>query len=70
MTCCANDVRFLGFETKNDIKATFKAGDWAMLTVTLTREFSSFTNSEEVVLHLKKLVPVAKQDDNDVLSLV
>lgn len=70
MTCCANDIRFLGFETVNEINANFKAGDWAMITVTLTHEFSSFTNSEEVILHLKKLVKVEKQDDNDVLSLV
>jgi G3E family GTPase len=70
MTCCANDVRFLGFETVNDINATFKAGDWAFVTVTLNHEFSNITNQEEVILHLKKLVKVDRQDENDILSLV
>jgi len=70
MTCCANDIRFLGFETTNDINAKFKAGDWAFITVTLTHEYSEFTNQEEVILHLKKLVKVEPQSDNDVLSLV
>lgn len=70
MTCCANDIRFLGFETTNDINADFKAGDWAMITVTVSREFSKITGQEEVMLHLKKLVKVAPQSDNDVLSLV
>lgn len=70
MTCCANDIRFLGFETTNDINADFKAGDWAMITVTLTREFSKISGQDEVILHLKKLVKVQQQSDNDVLSLV
>ena len=70
MTCCANDIRFLGFETKNDINVKFKAGDWAMITVTLTREMSNITGQEEVMLHLKNFVKVEKQDENDVLSLV
>lgn len=70
MTCCANDVRFLGFETTNDINVTFKPGDWAMITVTLTREYSNFTNQDEVILHLKKFVSVPPQSEDDVLSLV
>lgn len=70
MTCCANDVRFLGFETVNEINATFKPGDWAMVTVTLTHEYSNITNQDEVILHLKKLVKVAPQSEDDVLSLV
>ena len=70
MTCCANDVRFLGFETTNDINATFKSGDWAMITVTLTHEYSNFTHQEDVILHLKKFVSVPRQSEDDVLSLV
>jgi hypothetical protein len=70
MTCCANDIRFLGFETTNDINAQFKAGDWAMITVTLTREFSKITGQEEVILHLKKYVRVEQQSNDDVLSLM
>lgn len=70
MTCCANDVRFLGFETSNDINVTFKPGDWAMITVTLTHEYSNFTNQDEVILHLKKFVSVPRQSEDDVLSLV
>ncbi len=70
MTCCANDIRFLGFETKNELGIKFKPGDWAMITVTLTRESSNITGQEEVILHLKNFVKVEKQDENDVLSLV
>lgn len=70
MTCCANDVRFLGFETINEINAKFKSGDWAMITVTLTHEYSNFTHQEDVILHLKRLVSVPRQSEDDVLSLV
>ncbi len=70
MTCCANDVRFLGFETVNEINAKFKSGDWAMITVTLTHEHSNVTNQEDVILHLKKFVSVPRQSEDDVLSLV
>jgi hypothetical protein len=70
MTCCANDVRFLGFETVNEINAKFKAGDWALVTVNLTHEHSNITNQEEVILHLKKLVKVESPKEDDVLSLV
>ncbi len=70
MTCCANDVRFLGFETINEINAKFKSGDWAMITVTLTHEYSNFTHQEDVILHLKRLVSVPRQSEDDVLSLI
>ena len=70
MTCCANDVRFLGFETTNDIHVDFKPNSWAKVTVTLTHEFSNFTSQEEVILHLKDIKFVDGMSDDDVLSLV
>lgn len=70
MTCCANDVRFLGFETTNDINIDFEPGTYAKVVVTLTHEASAITGSEEVVLHLKKINFVKGMDDDEVLSLM
>ncbi len=70
MTCCANDVRFLGFETTNDINIDFTPGTYAKVVVTLTHEFSNVTGKEEVILHLKKINFVEGMNDDDVLSLM
>jgi len=70
MTCCANDVRFLGFETTNDLNIDFTPGSYAKVVVILTHEMSRVTGQEEVILHLKKINFVEGMNDDDVLSLM
>ena len=70
MTCCANDVRFYGFETVNDLNIKFKAHDYAKITVKVTREHSDITGKEEVILHLIGFNKINPLGEDDILSLV
>lgn len=68
MTCCAEDIRFLGFEAINETKETIKNNEWAMVTVKLTHEYSSLSGNEEVILHAIKIVKCKPPTGDDVLS--
>ena len=69
MTCCAQDIRFYGFETVNDLAITFNRHDYAKITVRVTREHSDQTGKEEVILHLIRFNKIQPLGEDDVLSL-
>lgn len=69
MTCCAQDIRFYGFETVNDLAITFNRHDYAKITVRVTREHSDQTGKEEVILHLIGFNKIQPLGEDDVLSL-
>ncbi|HCS68086.1 MAG TPA: GTPase [Oribacterium sp.] len=65
MTCCAQDMTFLGFVTKGDpaVIAPFKTRDWAKLTATVTMEEREEYSGEGPVLQLKSIVRTGPIDD-------
>ncbi len=68
MTCCEADTQFLGFECVNETDVEINDTTWAMITVTVTHEYSSLANDEVVMLHAKKIVKLQPQEDK-ILSL-
>lgn len=68
MTCCEADTRFLGFECVNETGEKIEESSWAMITVTVSFEYSKTSGCEAVVLHAKRIIKVKDQDDK-ILSL-
>ena len=68
MVCCEADTAFSGFECVNETDVRITDTTWAMITVTVAHEYSSLSCDEVVMLHAKKIVKVAPQEDK-ILSL-
>ena len=69
MTCCADDIAFLGFVCKTDEADKYKKGDWVTLTATVKMEFWKDYNGVGPVLHAVSIVP-AKAPKEEVINLV
>lgn len=68
MTCCEADTAFSGFECVNETDVEITEPVWAMITVTVAHEYSSLSCDEVVMLHAKKIIKLAPQEDK-ILSL-
>lgn len=68
MTCCEADTQFLGFECINETDVKITDTTWALITVTIHHEYSSLADAEVVMLHAKKIIKLAPQEDK-ILSL-
>lgn len=55
MTCCAEDIQFLGYEVINKTKTKPKVDDYIFLECSVHHEFSKMANEEVVVLHAKNI---------------
>jgi uncharacterized membrane protein YcgQ (UPF0703/DUF1980 family) len=69
MTCCANDIRFLGFEAINETNYKIKSHDWALVTCKVFHEFSNLSGTDEVILHVTNIEKVNAPEGDDVLPL-
>jgi Ni2+-binding GTPase involved in maturation of urease and hydrogenase len=68
MTCCAQDVQFLGYEIKNDTKTKVKVGDVIYLECIVTREYSKLACEEVVMLHAKGIT-ILPPEESKILTL-
>ena len=69
MTCCAEDIAFLGFICKTDEADKYKKGDWITVTAEIKIEFWKDYNGEGPVLYAKEITP-AKAPREEVINLV
>ncbi len=68
MTCCSEDIQFLGYEVVNESKTKVKLGDCVYLECYVTREYSDLAQEEVVMLHAKGIT-VLPPEESKVLSL-
>ena len=69
MTCCADDIAFLGFICKTDEADKYKKGDWITVTADIKIEYWKDYNGEGPVLYAKSIEP-AKAPREEVINLV
>ena len=69
MTCCADDIAFLGFICKTDEADKYKKGDWITVTAEIKIEYWKDYNGEGPVLYAKSIEP-AKAPREEVINLV
>ena len=67
MTCCENDIQFLGYEVQN-VDLLLGIGDCIFLECMVKREYSKIAEEEVVMLDAKKVSKIPKEEDK-VLSL-
>lgn len=63
MTCCADDMAFLGYACKYDRCSELGNKDWVEVTATVHREFWRDYNGEGAVLHAVSVEPTKKPKD-------
>lgn len=68
MTCCADDISFLGYVCKYDKADELKNKDWIMLTATINKEFFAGYKGEGPVLHVVSISKAAKPK-NEVIGM-
>jgi len=62
MTCCSEDVQFLGYEVVNESKTKVKLGDCVYLECYVTREYSDLAGEEVVMLHATGITVLPKEE--------
>lgn len=68
MTCCENDIQFLGYEVVNSSGVKVKEGDCIYLECTVHHEYSKLAEEEVVILHAKNITKLKKEKEK-VLSM-
>ena len=69
MTCCADDMAFLGFACEYDKAAELKEKSWVKVTATVSNEYWPDYNGEGPVLHAVKVEPT-KAPKEEVINFV
>lgn len=67
MTCCADDMAFLGYACKYDKSGGLENKDWVEVTATVHKEFWKDYNGEGPVLHALSVSP-AKKPKEEILN--
>lgn len=67
MTCCADDMAFLGYACRYDKCGELANKDWVEVTATVHREFWKDYNGEGPVLHAVRVEPT-KKPKNEILN--
>ena len=62
MTCCSEDIQFLGYEVVNESNTKVKLGDCVYLECYVTREYSELAQEEVVMLHAKGITILPKEE--------
>lgn len=60
MTCCADDIRFIGFVCRTAHSSELKNNRWVMITAVIRYEYFPAYHGEGPVLHLKRAVSAEK----------
>lgn len=63
MTCCANDVAFVGFLCKGDQAKYYKSREWVKITAEIKCEYYKEYKGEGPVLYLKKIEPAKEPEE-------
>lgn len=63
MTCCENDIQFLGYEVK-DVDDLVAIGDCIFLECKVEHEYSKIAEDEVVMLHAIKVSKLPKEEDS------
>ncbi len=63
MTCCADDMAFLGYVCKYEHSDALENKDWVEVTATVHEEYWKDYNSEGPVLHALRVTPAKKPKD-------
>ena len=69
MTCCADDMAFLGFACEYDGASGLKQKEWVEVTATITREYWEDYKGEGPILHAVSVVKT-KAPKEEVISFV
>lgn len=64
MTCCAEDIAFVGFLCKGEQANYFKTREWAKITARIQCEYYKEYGGEGPVLYLQKIEPAKKPEDH------
>lgn len=67
MTCCADDMAFLGYACQYDGAETLNQKDWVKVTATVSKEYWEDYKGEGPVLHAISVEPTKKPKD-DIIS--
>ena len=59
MTCCADDIRFLGFVCKTPEAPMLPMGEWVLVTATVKQEFNKMYDEVGPVLYAEEIRAVA-----------
>ena len=69
MTCCADDMAFLGFACEYEGSYTLKEKEWVEVTATISREYWADYRGEGPILHAVSVVKT-KAPKNEIISFV
>lgn len=68
MTCCADDMAFLGFATKAANASDFAEKEWVKVTASLSMEKSPFYEGEEGPVLYAEKVEACKKPKNEIIN--
>lgn len=68
MTCCAEDIQFLGYEVINETDTKVKVGDCIYIECSVEIDYSDIAKEKVVMLHAKKITKLKKEKEQ-VLSM-
>ena len=68
MTCCEDDIQFLGLECINETKVDVNTGEWVYITCKVSIEYSELAESDAVMLRATSITKLKPQEDR-ILSL-
>lgn len=63
MTCCANDIQFLGYEVVNETNVKVADGDVIYLECEVKHEYSKLAGEDVVILHAKGITKLPKEEE-------
>lgn len=69
MTCCADDIAFLGFVAKYKDASSYRKGDWVNITAEVKHEYWADYKGVGPVLYVKEVMKASKPSE-EVLNLV
>ena len=62
MTCCENDIQFVGIVAKGDSLKAYKSRDWVEITATVMKEYLDAYEGEGPVLYVEKITTTSKPE--------
>ena len=66
MTCCSQDIQFLGYEVVNKTNVKPKVDDLIYLECTVHHEYSKLAREEVVILHAKNITILPPKEEEAV----
>ena len=67
MTCCVEDIAFVGFKCVSDMAAMLKDRQWVDVTGTIKKEYYKEYKGEAPVIYAERIVPASKPKEEVVL---